>query len=168
MNIAGFMEESLIDGEGIRSVIFISGCKHHCNGCQNPKTWNFNYGELFNKTMQIQIINKIKDNPLVDGITLSGGDPFYSASEVNNFLDLLKKNIPNINIWIYSGFTFEEILQSNKIEMINLLKHCNVLVDGLYVTDKRNLRIKFRGSENQRIINIKESLKQNKIVLYNC
>lgn len=165
MNICGFIEESLNDGEGIRSVIFISGCKHNCYKCQNIKSHNFNYGELFSKDKQLKIINGIKNNPLIDGITLSGGDPFYSAKEVNSFITLLKQNIKDINIWIYSGFTYEEILLSQNEEMIKLLKSCNILVDGKYIDMERNLRIKFRGSSNQRIINVQKSLKENKVIL---
>ncbi len=166
MNIAGFIEESLNDGEGIRSVIFISGCKHNCYNCQNIQSHNFNYGKSFTKDMQLQIINKIKNNPLIDGITLSGGDPFYSSEELNKFIILLKQNIEEINIWIYTGFTYEEILNSKNQNMIKLLTSCNVLVDGKYIEKKKNLRLKFRGSENQRIIDIQQSLKGNKVVKY--
>lgn len=166
MNIAGFIEESLVDGEGIRSVVFISGCKHKCRGCHNPSTHNFNCGVEFTIEKQLEVINKIKSNPLIDGITISGGDPFFSAKEVNKFVRLLKHHIPNINIWIYSGFKFEQIFNGNDSYMVQLLMSCDVLVDGRFEIEDRNLDLKFRGSNNQRIIDIKSSFNNGYITLF--
>ncbi len=154
MYISGIIYESVVDGEGIRNVIFVSGCHHKCSGCHNPESWDFNYGINFTKEVQIEFIEKCKQNPLIDGITLSGGDPFYSEKDVIEFIKLYKKNCPNHNIWIYSGFTYEQLLQDNlKLELLNL---CDVLVDGPYMQELRDTTLPFRGSSNQRIIDLRK------------
>ena len=152
MFLSGIEYESIIDGAGIRNVLFISGCCHKCKGCHNPKTWDFNFGIEFTIEKQMQFIQKCKENPLLDGITLSGGDPMYSAKELINFVRLYKENLPNHNIWIYSGFTYEEIIKDKYMK--ELLSECDVLVDGPYIEELRDLSLKFRGSSNQKIINL--------------
>lgn len=164
MYLSGINYESLVDGEGVRTTIFVSGCLHNCRGCHNPLTHNFNNGKEFTLELQLKIINYIKKNPLIDGITISGGDPFFSVKDTIDFILLLKKEIPNINIWIYSGFTFEEILKDkNKTELMSL---CNVLVDGKFEINKRDITLDFRGSTNQRIIDIQKSLQMGEVILY--
>lgn len=164
MKISGYIPESINEGLGLRAVIFISGCKHYCKGCHNPESWNFNYGVEFDDKRQDEIIQSIKSNPLIDGITFVGGDPFFSAKDVSEFILKLRNEIPNLNIWTYTGFTFEEILNSNNGDMIQLLYLSDVLVDGRYEEDQRDLSLPFRGSKNQKIINVKESLKNNKVI----
>ena len=161
MYISGFIEESIVDGYHVRSVVFISGCNHKCKHCHNPETWSFTYGKEFTKEEQIKICERIKNNPLVKGLTLSGGDPLYSSKEVIEFIELYKQYNPNHDIWLYTGFVWEDI----KEEYIDLLNLIDVLVDGKFDSRKRNLGLKFKGSSNQRIINVKESLKLNKIIL---
>lgn len=160
MNIAGIIHESLNDGEGIRTVIFISGCKHNCYNCQNQRLFNFHYGKSFNKSMQDYLINYIKTDPLIDGITLSGGDPVYSAKELIPFLQRVKKECPEKDIWMYTGFSYE------KIKNEEILKYIDILVDGQFVDSLKDLTLKFRGSSNQRIIDVQKSLQQNKVILY--
>lgn len=166
MYLGGYEKESINEGMGLRTVLSISGCKHHCPFCHSPETHSFIYGVEFSENLQKQIIQEVKKNPLLDGITFCGGDPFYSAKELNIFIKKLRKNIPDINIWIYSGFTFEEILNSKDLDIIELLKQCNVLIDGVFIKELKDVTLKFRGSSNQRIIDVKESLKQEKVVLY--
>lgn len=161
MYISGFIEESIVDGSHVRSVVFISGCLHRCPHCHNPETWSFTYGKEFTKEEQIKICERIKNNPLVKGLTLSGGDPLYSSNEVIEFIKLYKKYNPSHDIWLYTGFVWEEI----KDEYIDLLRLIDVLVDGKFDLCKRNLGLKFKGSSNQRIIDVKKSLKMNDIVL---
>lgn len=161
MYISGFIEESIVDGYHVRSVVFISGCNHKCMHCHNPETWSFTYGKEFTKEEQIKICERIKNNPLVKGLTLSGGDPLYSSKEVIEFIELYKQYNPNHDIWLYTGFVWEDI----KEEYIDLLNLIDVLVDGKFDSRKRNLGLKFKGSSNQRIINVKESLKLDKIIL---
>lgn len=152
MKISGIVYDSLVDGEGIRNTIFISGCKHMCKGCHNPNTWDFNYGVEFTYDKQIEFINKCKENVLLDGITISGGDGMYSARELLKFIKLYKKHNPLHTIWIYTGFTYEELLK-NKYQN-EVLKLCDVLVDGKYIDELRDVTLKFKGSSNQRIIKL--------------
>lgn len=152
MYLSGITYESVVDGEGIRNVLYISGCKHCCKNCHNKKTWDFDYGSEFTEEKQLEFIDECKRNPLLDGLTLSGGDPMYSAKELIQFVKKYKKELPHHNIWIYSGFTYEEIL-SDTI-MAQLLLECDVLVDGLYIEELKDLSLKFRGSSNQNIIYI--------------
>lgn len=163
MNISGIVHESLVDGLGIRTTIFISGCKHNCKGCQNPEVQNFNNGKEFTLDIQRYIVNQIKNNPLIQGITLSGGDPMFSAEDICEFLKLAKGELVNINIWCYTGFTFEEIIASKDIHMMELLKMCDVIVDGKFIEEEKDITLAFKGSRNQRIIDVQKSLNQNKV-----
>ena len=164
MHISGFINESLVDGVGVRATIFISGCRHSCKGCQNPETHNFKRGMKFDEELQQGIINKIKENPLIQGITLSGGDPMFSAKDLVEFVKLAKSELDGINIWCYTGFTYEEVRYGKDLDMIDLLKLCDVLVDGKFIEEQKDITLSFRGSSNQRIINIKESLKNSKVI----
>lgn len=148
MHISGINFESLVDGEGLRATIYISGCNHKCKGCQNINTWDFSYGKIVDDNI-IDFINQElnKRKNMLSGITLSGGDPMYSASEVIDFIS--KIEIPNNDIWIYSGFYKEEIDKDKN--MNNLLNKCNVLIDGPFILEQRDITLKFRGSANQRI-----------------
>ena len=150
MNISGIIYESIVDGEGIRNVIFVSGCKHKCPGCHNPESWDFNYGKEFTLEEQMNFIEQCKKNPLLDGITLSGGDPMYLEKDIISFIKLYKEHCPTHNIWIYSGFTYEELIQNPSRKAV--LDLCDVLVDGLYLQELRDTTLPFRGSSNQRII----------------
>lgn len=163
MHLSGYYKESINEGYGLRSVLFISGCKHACLGCFNEAAWDFKYGEEFTYNRQLEIIDDIKNNPLIDGITLCGGDPFFSAKEVVLFLKLCKYHIPNINVWAYSGYTYEEIVKNKNLK--ELLVMCDVLIDGRFVLEEKDTTLLFRGSKNQRIINVQESLKNNCIKL---
>lgn len=165
MFISGITYESLVDGKGVRTTLFISGCYWNCKGCHNKETHSFMNGKEFTLELQQEVINNIKKNPLIKGLTLSGGDPMFSAKEVLEFIAILKKYIPDINIWCYTGFTFEGIVNSHD-DKYRLLKQCDVLVDGQFKIEMRNIREVFKGSSNQRIINVKESLKQDEIILY--
>ncbi|MCY9737503.1 anaerobic ribonucleoside-triphosphate reductase activating protein [Paenibacillus alvei] len=163
MMISGYYKESINEGEGLRAVIFISGCKHYCKGCFNPETWNFEHGEEFTLEKQMDIINDILCNPLLDGITLCGGDPFYSAREVVDFVRLFKSKAPNLTVWAYTGFMFEQLLHVPI--MLELLQLIDVLIDGRFIEDKRDLTLKFRGSSNQRIIDVQKSLESHNLII---
>lgn len=157
MNISGIIYDSVVDGEGIRNTLFISGCLHHCHGCHNPQTWNFDYGYKFTKEKQKEFIKKCKDNPLLDGITISGGDPIYSSKELIPFLKEYKKENPTHTIWLYTGFKYEDI-KDNEI-----LKLIDVLVDGEYIKEFRDITLAFRGSSNQRIIRLEKGIAYDSI-----
>lgn len=162
MYLCGVNFESMVDGEGVRAVLFISGCLHDCPYCHSPQTHSFTFGKEINQELINEINREITKRPYISGITLSGGDCMYSPIETLKFIKKLK--IPHNNIWCYTGFTYEELL--NNKNQFQLLKNINVLVDGKFDYSKRDISLAFRGSTNQRIIDVKESLKQDKIILY--
>lgn len=166
MNIAGVNYESINDGEGLRTVIYVSGCSHNCKNCHNPKTHNTNYGTMFTEELRNNIIENIKKRPFVSGLTLSGGDPLHENNvvEVLNFIKFFKNNFPNKTVWLYTGYKIDNIL--NDTSRIEIIKLCDVVVDGRYIDELRDVTLPFSGSKNQRVIDVEKSLKENKIVLY--
>lgn len=161
MRIAGFVEESIVDGPGFRIVIFFQGCAHHCYGCHNPETWDFEGG----KEVSFDLIKKIiDDNLYADGITLSGGDPLYQIDASTEIAEYAKSK--GLDVILYTGFLFEEVLEMTKANqrLKDLLNNVDTLIDGPFILEQRHLSLKFRGSSNQRIIDVKKSLMQNKIV----
>lgn len=160
MKIIDILHDSIVDGPGLRTVIFFAGCKHMCKGCHNPESWNEFCGYEYSGE---EVIKEIKSNKLTRGVTFSGGDPFFQTKEISKLAEKLKED--KYNIWIYSGFTFEEIIKDE--EMKSLLSLCDVLVDGRFEEELKDLTIQFRGSTNQRIIDIQKSLNEGKVVLYN-
>lgn len=161
MRIAGFVEESIVDGPGFRIVIFFQGCAHHCYGCHNPETWDFEGG----KEVSFDLIKKIiDDNPYADGITLSGGDPLYQIDASTEIAEYAKSK--GLDVILYTGFLFEEVLEMTKANqrLKDLLNNVDTLIDGPFILEQRHFSLKFRGSSNQRIIDVKKSLMQNKIV----
>ena len=170
--IAGINYESMVDGPGVRATIYLSGCSHHCLGCQNPDTWNPDNGlEIDQLTAIKDIATEIKKRPFLSGITLSGGDPLYDPHKTLNFLvDLLsacRADKPHaINVWMYTGYTWEELQAMNDIDINVLLMLVNVLVDGRFEQDKADKRLRFRGSANQRLIDVSKSRARRKVVLY--
>lgn len=162
MNVAGINFESVVDGEGVRVVVFVSGCLHNCKGCHNPASHSFTAGQPFTQELQDEIIAYIKKTPFISGLTLSGGDPMYSAKEITPFIERLRKDVKDISVWIYSGFRFEEILENS--EMFDLLKLCDVLVDGEFVLEQRDITLSYKGSKNQRIIDVQRSISTEQVV----
>ena len=151
--------DSIVDGEGIRTVIWTQGCPHHCKGCHNPETHSFTKGFLKDTS---EIIEEIKQMELQDGITFSGGDPMMQAEACLEIAKVCKEM--NLNVWCYTGFLFEELLEDPK--KCEFLKYIDVLVDGKFELDKKSYAAKFRGSTNQRLINVKSSIKKNKAVVF--
>ncbi|SHE27194.1 anaerobic ribonucleoside-triphosphate reductase activating protein [Tissierella praeacuta DSM 18095] len=151
IRIAGIEEESIVDGPGIRLVVFTQGCNHNCIGCHNPETHSFYGGKLVDID---NIINMIIENPLLDGITLSGGEPFEQAIECS----ILAKRVRNmgLNVVTYTGYTFEEILRNDNFR--ELLLQTDILIDGKFDISKKSMMLQFRGSTNQRIIDVKKYL----------
>lgn len=159
--ISGINYESIADGYGVSCTIFVSGCKHNCKGCQSPETHSFTNGiEADNKLIQ-NINQEILKRPFLSTLVLSGGDPMFSAKEVLELLD--KLYVPNNNIWCFTGFRFEELIEQYQIALLNRI---SVLVDGKFEIDKRDITLPFRGSSNQRLIDVPKSLIQNKVVLW--
>lgn len=151
--------DSVVDGEGIRTVIWTQGCPHHCKGCHNPETHGFKGGFLkdINK-----LIEEIRGLELQDGITFSGGDPMMQPKECIVIAKACKEM--GYNIWCYTGFLFEDLLDNN--DRREFLNYIDVLVDGKFELDKKSYAAKFRGSTNQRLINVKASLKKNRAVVF--
>lgn len=151
LRIAGIEEESIVDGPGIRMVIFTQGCNHNCIGCHNPETHSFHGGKLIDID---DIINMVKENSLLDGITLSGGDPFEQSFECSTLARRVKEL--GLNVVTYSGYTFEEILANENFR--ELLLQTDILIDGKFDISEKSLMLQFRGSKNQRIIDVKKYL----------
>ncbi len=161
LRIAGTVNDSIVDGPGIRFAIFTQGCPHHCEGCHNPHTHDFDGGEFV--TLE-SLLEKIKANPLLDGVTYSGGEPFCQAEQLYRLgLEIHKLGM---NIVTYTGYTFEYLTEhTNSQNFYNeLLSVTDYLVDGKFELDKRDILLRFKGSSNQRIINVKKSVSEKKVV----
>ena len=158
LRVAGFADDSIVDGPGIRLTVFFQGCPHHCPGCQNPETWAMEGGTLF--TLQ-EILQRVQRNPLVKGVTLSGGEPFAQAEENAVLARLLKE--AGYEVAAYSGYTFEQLLAGTPAQR-ELLGQLDILIDGPYLEKERSLELLFRGSRNQRILNVPDSLAAGKAV----
>ena len=166
MKMAGFYDESISNGLGWRAVLFVSGCPHNCPGCHNKIAQDYNYGEEFDEQ---KIIARIKENSILNGITISGGEPLCkeNIATVNKFIENVKKERPELDVWCYSGYTFEQLQERNDELTNETLKKIDVLVDGRFVESRKNPEIKFRGSDNQRLLMVQDCLKEQRIVELN-
>ena len=164
VRLAGIAYESLVNGPGMRRVFFAQGCKHKCEGCFNPETHSFDDGEIMDMD---KLIKDVLDNPMLKGVTFSGGDPIEQAHSFAYMAKAFKNS--NLNIWCYTGYTFEELLEAMKVDtsLRDFLNNIDVLVDGKFEEDKKDLNLKFRGSSNQRIIDVPKSLKVHKVIPFN-
>ena len=161
ISLSGVTGDSIVDGPGLRLTIFTQGCLHHCPGCHNPQTHDPAGGSWADTD---DILAAAAENPLLDGITLSGGDPFLQPVPC---LALAKgAHKIGLNVWTYTGYTWEALLEENDAEKLALLKETDVLVDGPFLLAERSLELRFCGSRNQRLIDVKKSLAQNEIVLW--
>ena len=143
---APLQPDSIVDGEGIRVVLWTQGCSHHCKGCHNQETWDFKGGYLVDLEEIKEELNSIQGQ---DGITLSGGDPLFQVDACLEIVKYCKKI--NLNVWCYTGYTFEQLLALNNPKIIEFLNYVDVLVDGKFILEQRSLDLKFKGSENQRV-----------------
>lgn len=157
LRISGIERESIVDGDGIRYVIFTQGCPHHCPGCHNPQTHSFDAGKFVSVDELFADISKRKD--YIDGITLSGGEPFCQSDQCSVIAEQAQKM--GLTVWCYTGYLFEELYGRND----RLLNHIDILVDGPFIQQKRSLALQFRGSSNQRLIDIPASLEAGVTVL---
>lgn len=166
------------NGDGLRIVLWVAGCEHHCANCQNQQTWNPQSGIPFDENAMNEIRNELKKD-YISGITFSGGDPLHPKN-VQNVLKIvyeIRVSYPTKNIWLYTGYTWEQIMHpvitdinSEQLKMLQMRKElvskCDVLIDGRYVDELRDISLHWRGSSNQRVINVQETLKQKQIVLW--
>ena len=151
MNYMNMLDCSIADGPGFRVVLFVTGCSHHCKGCHNKKCWDAKHGKLFDEKAKEKLFTLLSRN-YIDGITLSGGDPLYigNRDDITKLCKEIREKFPNKTIWLYTGYKFETIKDWD------IIKYVNVVVDGKFEIDKRDVTLPFRGSSNQRIINIKD------------
>ncbi len=163
MRINGIEQCSMTNGVGLRTVLWVSGCEHKCKGCQNPCTWDPNSGEDFTSEKK-ELLYKYLDNKYIKGITFSGGDPLHpnNKNEIGKLILDIKANYPSKDIWLYTGYTWEEVEELN----LDYLRYIDVLVEGRFILSKRNVNLRWCGSSNQRVIDVKESLKEGKIILF--
>jgi len=161
MNYLGIDKASISNGPGVRVVLWVSGCKVHCKGCQNPETWDFCAGRLFDENAKQELFNAL-NKPYIRGITISGGNPLDRPHDIFLLVTEIKNKFPDKDIWLYSGYTYDEIRSSR--EKFKALMGVDVLVDGPYIEEQRDITLAFRGSRNQRIIDIKETWSQGKII----
>ena len=203
MNYHNITYPDMNNGDGLRVVLWLSGCSHHCYNCQNPQTWDANSGIPFDESAKKELFREL-DKDYISGLTLTGGDPLFESnldgvldlvtefnkrynfqkvnsanpckmgvSEVEN-TDKIRLSLPNKSIWIYSGFRWSEIFNDSVYltkdcagwKRREIVKQCTVMVDGKYIDSQRNPSKKWAGSDNQRVIDIRKSLEQNKIILY--
>lgn len=171
MKYATIKEIDVANGPGIRVSLFVSGCTHHCKGCFNPETWNFNYGDDFTYEVEDRIIEAMKP-AYIKGLSLLGGEPFEPQNQeaLLPFLRRVKAAYPDKTVWCYSGYDFEKDMLTGNLgpweithEMLTLI---DVLVDGEFVLEKKNPNLRFRGSENQRVIRVADSLSSDTVVLW--
>ncbi|WP_297405988.1 anaerobic ribonucleoside-triphosphate reductase activating protein [uncultured Cetobacterium sp.] len=167
MNYSGIKYTDMVNGEGIRVSLFVSGCTHHCQECFNFKTWDKDYGDLFTLEVENQIFEYFKKyDKSIKGLSLLGGDPTFKDNipVLIEFLTKFKNKFPSKDIWIWSGYTWEVISQSE--ELFSLVKLCHILVDGKFKIDEKDLTLKWRGSRNQRVIDIQKSIDTQSIIKY--
>ncbi|WP_288666779.1 anaerobic ribonucleoside-triphosphate reductase activating protein [Anaerotignum faecicola] len=161
ISLSGVTGDSIVDGPGLRLTIFTQGCLHHCPGCHNPQTHDPEGGSWADTE---DILAAAAENPLLDGITLSGGDPFMQPVPCLALAEGAHKI--GLNVWTYTGYTWEALLEENDAEKLALLKETDVLVDGPFLLAERSLELRFCGSRNQRLIDVKKSLAEDKVVLW--
>ncbi|PCH13668.1 Pyruvate formate-lyase 1-activating enzyme [Streptococcus parauberis] len=155
---------NFVDGEGVRNSLYVSGCMFHCKGCYNAATWSFRAGIPYTSVLEEQIMTDLAQ-PYVQGLTLLGGEPFLNTSFLLPLIKRIKRELPEKDIWSWTGYTWEEMMQEteDKLEMLSLI---DILVDGRFDISKKNLMLQFRGSSNQRIIDVKKSLAQGQVHIW--
>lgn len=164
IRLAGEIEESIVDGPGIRYVVFTQGCPHHCKGCHNPETHDFNQGNLVDVNT---LIEKMKKYPYMSGLTISGGEPFVQPLAVLELIRAYQVLYPRKNVLLFTGYTYEELCDLHQTEIDEILSLADYLIDGRFVLSKRDISLVYRGSTNQRIIDL-QATKRNKIVTEKC
>ena len=170
MNYGQIFYADTANGIGARISLFVSGCTHHCPGCFNEETWDFNFGDPFTREVEDDIIERLRPS-YIDGLSLLGGEPMEAQNQraLLPFLERVKPEVPHATVWIYSGYTFEELLDETNSRCHTeatrrILELADILVDGKFILAEKDMKLRFRGSRNQRILELKESLKENRPV----
>lgn len=171
MNYADIKRIDVANGPGIRVSLFVSGCTHHCKGCFNPETWDFAYGKLFTEKEMDEIIEELRPSH-IKGFTLLGGEPFEYVNQqgVLPLLRRIKEELPQKDVWCYTGYLFDKDIKEKMMvkwpETREMIKYIDIMVDGEFKEDLKDLKLRFRGSSNQRIIDVKKSLEGDEVVLW--
>ena len=171
MNYATIKKYDVANGPGVRVSLFVSGCTHHCKGCFNPETWDFGFGDPFTRTVEDEILEALAPS-YIKGFSLLGGEPFEPANQAPlcTLLERIKTTYPDKTVWCYSGYLFDRELLAGKVGDISLVRRMlaciDVLVDGEFVLEKKNINLRFRGSSNQRILCVPDSLTRGEAVLW--
>lgn len=173
MNYIKITKHDIANGPGVRVVLWVSGCRLHCKNCQNPQSWDFNAGNIFDEATKQELFDAL-DKPYIKGITFSGGHPleYQNLPDVYDLIKEIKTKFPNKDIWLYTGYTlsicdFDTAVDcgwDNAAIRNYILAMCDVVVDGPYIEEQRDITLAFRGSKNQRLIDVKETLKQGQII----
>ena len=170
MYIGEIITTDCANGEGLRVSVFVSGCTNHCKGCFQPQTWDFDYGRPYTQETEDYIVEELGKS-YYDGLTILGGEPFELSNqrEIVKLIRRIRKELPERNIWVYTGFTYDKDLKAGGCRYIEctdeILDNIDILVDGRFVEELRNISLNFRGSENQRIIDMKQTRKTGNVVL---
>ena len=153
--------DDMRNGDGLRTVLWVAGCEHHCEGCQNPITWDIDGGLPFDEEAERELFEKLAPDH-ISGVTFSGGDPLHpqNRAEVTELAKKCRERFPNKTIWIYTGYTYEEIAD------LEIMQYCSVLVDGAFIKEQLDPKLHWKGSSNQRVIDVRETVRLNKIVLF--
>ncbi len=180
MNFHNITTADMMNGDGLRVVLWLSGCNHHCKNCQNPQTWDINSGIEFDISAKEELFKELKKD-YISGITFSGGDPLHvnNLDGVFELINEIRTSFSNKSIWIYTGYTWDNcqlmmkgldekslLYNENNRKRREIISQCNVMVDGLYIDSLKDITAKWVGSTNQRVIDVQESLKQNKVILH--
>lgn len=166
INYANIKSIDTADGEGVRVALYVSGCSFKCEGCHNKEAWDYNYGKPFTEETLISIIRNLSKK-FIAGFSILGGEPLdeNNRDDVFKIISIIKEKFPNKTIWLWTGNTWENIIKNDIIPK-DILGKIDIIVDGPFILKERNLSLKFRGSNNQRVIDVKESLKHNSVICY--
>ncbi len=171
MNFGQIYYADVANGPGCRTSFFVSGCRHHCKGCFNPETWNFDYGHVYTDEVENELVESIKES-YIDGISILGGEPMEPENQpyIRKLVQRVRKEVPESKTWVYSGYTWEELTDENNaschtVDTMDILRNIDVLVDGEFHEDEKDITLLFRGSANQRLIDVQATLEQHEIVL---
>ena len=166
MNYHNITKDDMLNGTGLRAVLWLSGCEHHCVGCHNPETWDVNSGIPFDDAAK-QELYSILSKDYMSGLTLTGGDPLHphNLHDVFRIVSDVKRIFKDKTIWIYTGYTWEELISSNNIYILKILKCCDILVDGVFDKARSNIDYHWAGSDNQRVIDVSQSCQKGTLIL---
>lgn len=177
MNYHGLTYPDQNNGDGLRVTLWLSGCSHHCKGCQNPQTWDANSGIPYDDSAEEELLRELNKD-YISGLTLTGGDPLHEAN-LDGVLELVNRIrllLPKKSIWLYTGYEWEQIFNGSVytsknhvgLKRRNIVKQCNVVVDGKYMDSQRDITLKWCGSKNQRVVDVQKSLQKGQVVLWKC